>query len=629
MSMKKKALAILFVILSFNSFSQDILPTYPQVLRHFFSNYVGLQENENFTSFAKKIDGWYVQQVDRYHSDSLLDATLIWSLQENRYLDISLKYQKNPLQNSDSLTQSYLTDIFLVYGFERCIYFGYNGWDENVINDLENVQTLCETSLESLARAYVSVSNKYLWHQYGEFVTGYDSLKRRLLPTDLPSEQRVEKVNYFMQKSIDTYKRIAQQNPNYVTLVGDIGLKIFNEAMHGYSQMNMCLKKEEADLFFSKITIKQPHIDQAKNYLNSCDSNAILFTYGDNDTYQLWYVQQKENFRKDISVINTSLLGLPIYIEMLKKNKEVIITTPTSFYKKYGSEVSYYEEKKNVECGEYVLLDALEKVIYSHKFPMESNTTIYKVNDTISTYPCKYCVIPINHNCNFKSKSVLKNATHDIEINLKSYLFLSDLVLLNIVKNNIKKRPVYFTSKPTEYFSDATLTQGLLEKLVNPALVNEEGMGDFVEKNMELFLKNMYKPALSNDTTKSFDGDNSFAVMYTNIVSYYVAKNDFVSAKKWAKKALSQIRDINKLTTYAIGTLASMHLAAKEYLTAKQLYMLHLKKVTNNYFVPKGIETYKTKANCLVLLQAVKQIFNHEEIEVEEVDLLISKLKKE
>jgi len=57
-------------------------------------------------------------------------------------------------------------------------------------------------------------------------------------------------------------------------------------------------------------------IEVCRLMLDLCDSNAIFFPAGDDDTFPVMYLQMVEGYRSDVSVLNESLLSMSWYMKM-------------------------------------------------------------------------------------------------------------------------------------------------------------------------------------------------------------------------------------------------------------------------------------------------------------------------
>ncbi|NJL12217.1 MAG: DUF2723 domain-containing protein [Microscillaceae bacterium] len=207
-------------------------------------------------------------------------------------------------------------------------------------------------------------------------------------------------------------------------------------------------------------------VDSAKNLLNSCAPNAILFTGGDNDTFPLWYVQEVEGFRTDVRVCNLSLLGTDWYIDQMKRatyqSAALPISLPSESYTTGKNDQILYPKAWRITPNLAPdVLEDLDKKGMDLKAYLEllakNDNRIRAVigggesEEEISIFPSQKLKLKVDaekvRKMGFVPKDKLPLLKNYLEWNLRrNDLYKSDLIMLDIIASNNWERPIYFST---------------------------------------------------------------------------------------------------------------------------------------------------------------------------------------
>ncbi len=344
--------------------------------------------------------------------------------------------------------------------------------------------------------------------------------------------------------------------------------------------------------------------DLAKNYLNSCAPNAILFTYGDNDTYPLWYVQEVENFRPDVRIVNLSLFDTDWYINQLRQpfnaSQPLPVTMDASKYVTGTRDALFYQDYKLEGAQE--LKDVFEFVTSDNP----DAKVQYQSGKTENFLPTKNFKLTVNADDVINSKTVKQELKSAILPQLTwtfpgNYLTKGQLAFLDILIHNQWKRPIYFAfTVPESNFmglSDYLFNEGYALRLLpleKKPLNDNSAIGSTDAVNTDVMYTNlMTKFNWANMKTTPYLDPESSKMVYLSVARFNeLAKNLIREGKiDSARKAVNEC-----LKVLPITTIYDANFALGKYELVDVMYQLGMKNQATD-LVKQSVELIDQELN--------------------------------
>jgi len=321
--------------------------------------------------------------------------------------------------------------------------------------------------------------------------------------------------------------------------------------------------------------------DFGRNYLASCEPNAIIFTNGDNDTFPLWYVQEVEGYRTDVRVCNLSYLQTDWYIDQMKRQAYTSEPLPIGWkryeYARGRHEAAYIVNRYNEMWVEDVLNriksdDPRDKRIpgynievdnvptYKIKIPVDSAGVIANglVKPENSAWIPPYITADLGDQPDEKGEPTMRP---------KTYLGKHEMMILEMLKNNPDwKRPIYFAitvGREMYLRLDPYFRQDGVAYRIMPLeaslyqLIDTDVMYDIVMNRYRY--GNLEQPGLYIDENAR-RMSNTFRVIFGRLAKQLAEQGDSIRAEEVADYSLKAIPSYNvPYDFYSVGDMADVY----------------------------------------------------------------------